>query len=902
MPPVPESSSTPSQAAIANTEAGLAAYKQGDYGRAIALLQQAATLPTNHPLYVKAQMGLTVAYARQGEWQKSLELCQLLGQYPDPEVQAWARRTEAGVAKRACQQAGGGTPVATTYIPASDQSGFVPLEGDPAEWLPEIAGDRAESGFETEANTGFVPFEAVGQTTPVDAPATVAQNSAVMLPETTERGVAESEWVASTATPDVNYQPQWKQAGRAQRWQPLRAAKPSAPTQGLIALALLWVFLRIIPVTEVPLGFTTLPLAHPAAEFVIFLLLLWEFVAGRVNGARLFLLQLVTAIALFAIVRELIYQIPNLFNVLLAQVPFINYSYEIANRPTLLITSVLAVGFVASRWLLDGLLWLVYGMQPLPLQALSRERAEIGRSLQSFCRKRKIPTPALGVLPTQAPFIMSYGCLPRFTRTVVSQGLLDQLAEDEIITLLANEVGQISYRTVPLLSFAMLVLQVPYTIYLFTAEWGNRQIGPLLEQMMAQTNRVPWLAKLNAHLSGNARQRRSQPIAGAYRGLDAALRDLAVLVAALAYGVYRLFRYIPLWLARQRTYYSDRVAAELTGNPNGLTRALLKYAIGTAAVVQAEGKTPYLLEGFDLLPPVGHKQAVSLGSVYPLAPLQPFVEWDWTNPYRNWLVLNESHPPVGDRLRLLALYAQYWKLDTELDFKNPRLPYQSKAVLTGAQWRRLLVQGAPFFGLVFGLALVHLLSWLGYVGGGFNISWLAWLQNDATVRYGLPLIGFSSGIFLRVNPFFPNIPAFGRSRSGEGAIRLKTLLNDPEALPIDADPVYVTGHLIGRSGASNFLSQDWLLQTESGIVRLHVLHAAGPIGNLLNWQRFTALLNQEVSVSGWFRRGAVPWIDVETIRAGNQTVNCQHPIWSTLVASIAAIWGIFQIAFGGTNY
>jgi len=898
MPPVPESSSTPSNAAIANTEAGLAAYKQGDYGRAIALLQQSATLPPNHPLYVKAQMGLTVAYARQGEWQKALELCQLLGQHTDPEVQAWARRTEASVAKRACQQAGGGTPVATTYIPEANQTGFTPLEGDISDWLPESSGDRAESAFETEVNTGFVPFDATTQTTPANPPSTVAQSTAAMVPEATNQVVAESGRVA----PAVSYQPQWKQAGRAQRWQPLRAAKPSSPSQGLVALALLWVFLRIIPVPELPLGFTTLPLAHPVAEFIIFLLLVWEFIAGRVNRTRLFLLQLVTAIALFAIVRELIFQAPNLFNALLAQVPFLNYSYEIANRPTLLIVFVLATGFVASRWLLDGLLWLLYGMQPLSVQSLGRERAEVGRSLQSFCRKCKIPIPALGVLPTQVPLIMSYGCLPRFTRTVVSQGLLDQLAEDEIITLFANEVGQISYWTVPLLSFAMLVLQVPYTIYLLTAEWGNRQIGPLLEQMVAQTNRVPWLAKVNARLSRKARQRRPQPIAGAYRGIDSGLRDLAVLVAALAYGLYRLFRYIPLWLSRQRTYYSDRIAAELTGNPNGFTRALLRYAIGTAATVQAEGKTPYLLEGFDLLSPIGHKQAVSLGSVYPLAPLQPFLEWDWTNPYRNWLVLNESHPPVGDRLRLQALYAQYWKLDTELDFKNPRLPYQSKAVLTGAQWRRLLLQGAPFFGLIFGLALVQFLSWLGYVGGGFNISWLAWLQNDATVRYGLPLVGFSSGIFLRVNPFFPNIPAFGRSRSTEGAIRLKALLTDPEALPIDADPVYLTGKLMGRSGASNFLSQDWLLQTESGIVRLHVLHAAGPIGNLLNWQRFTALLNQEVSVSGWFRRGAVPWIDVETIRTGSQTVNCQHPIWSTLVASVAAVWGIFQIAFGGTNY
>jgi hypothetical protein len=86
-----------------------------------------------------------------------------------------------------------------------------------------------------------------------------------------------------------------------------------------------------------------------------------------------------------------------------------------------------------------------------------------------------------------------------------------------------------------------------------------------------------------------------------------------------------------------------------------------------------------------------------------------------------------------------------------------------------------------------------------------------------------------------------------------------------------------------------------LLQTATGIVRLHWLSTWGPIGNLLTQAvRPTALLNQDVIVTGWFRRGATPWIDVETIRtAGGRVSRSGHPIWSTILGTIAAAWGLY---------
>ena len=83
--------------------------------------------------------------------------------------------------------------------------------------------------------------------------------------------------------------------------------------------------------------------------------------------------------------------------------------------------------------------------------------------------------PTLGMLPTAAPVAFSYGCLPHVTRTVVSQGLLEQLADDEIATIYASEVGHISQFDVPLLSLVMVLIQIPYTLYWQISDWGDRK-------------------------------------------------------------------------------------------------------------------------------------------------------------------------------------------------------------------------------------------------------------------------------------------------------------------------------------------------------------------------------------------------------------------------------------------
>ncbi len=84
-------------------------------------------------------------------------------------------------------------------------------------------------------------------------------------------------------------------------------------------------------------------------------------------------------------------------------------------------------------------------MQPLSSDTLSTHSPEAIRVLQRYCRQQRWSLPRLAILPTSVPMALTYGNLPRTARIVVSQGLLEQLADDEIANSSGEKAGIPSY-------------------------------------------------------------------------------------------------------------------------------------------------------------------------------------------------------------------------------------------------------------------------------------------------------------------------------------------------------------------------------------------------------------------------------------------------------------------------
>jgi Zn-dependent protease with chaperone function len=800
MASVPDSSKPGRATDQSLLEIGLAALKQGQYSDAITSLEAVVQNQPEQGVGLKAQMGLVSAYEKVGEPAKAIALCQTLSRHPNAQMKAWAMRNLATLTKR--------YPQAIASALETDQTGFVLLDSPPQPAARESVRQRAP----LPPKQPLVQNEdSLADASPPQPEAPAADPEEIAAPASSV-SVSDSAPGASTVgvtqagfAAEVPYQPGWRQAGRAKHWNPL----------------------------------------------------------GKVQRSRLWLLQAATIAALFLVIWATLSLVMGKTNDILYYTRRVFPPIQAFYRdPTQFILLTLVVLVVAAPWLLDGWFKTFSGLQSLSLSKLAEYSPEASRLIPRLCQSHKIPVPKLWVLPIAEPLSLTYGCLPRFSRIVVSQGLLERLADDEIATIYACELGHVVYRDFIVLSLITIVLLIPFTMYWQLANWGDR-------------------LQRNSTTSSN----------GFLKFIFGFSAAILALLSALAYGAYWLFRLPTLWLARHRTYHSDRFAAEATGNPNGLTRALLKIAIGTAEEVQKKTYTSYLLEALDLLPPLGHRVAVSLGSLYPHTPLESVLQWDCTNPYSSWLAVNHSHPPMGDRLQLLSRYAQHWKLEPELDF-----PKQQRQPLDRNQWQTLLLQGAPFFGVGIGAA-VALLFWLiGGIGGKLGISRIAWIWGDSALLFSWMLLGFGIGTILRFNSFFPDIPvSLQRATANLNSPRLPVLLKNSDTIPLNSQPIYIEGKLLGRQGMGNWLGQDLLLQTTTGIIKLHCFSQLGAIGNLLPQPvRPCELINRPIIATGWFRRSAISWVDVEGIRTtGARRWQGGHQVWSTIIFLIATVLALY---------
>ena len=616
---------------------------------------------------------------------------------------------------------------------------------------------------------------------------------------------------------------------------------------------------------------------------------------------QLWIGQLITVYGLFWLLGFLVKVFLTIINSSLVNLPLLEPIQLFYQDPSLIIIVFLIICLITSPWLLDFLLQQAYGLENLRLSKLASQHPETAKTLQKACRQRKLPLPSLGILPTKTPIILTYGNLPRTARIVVSQGLIEQLTDAELATIYATQIGYIIHRHFILMSSATTLLQIPYTLY-----WQIALVGEKFHQRLGEKSKQ---GKQGKNTRSNyqvflSRGFNIQSILYLIQTkIPAVVLFTTTVLSALCYSLYWLLRLPILWLSRTRVYYGDRLAAEITGNPNALTRALLKISISTGYHIQQHQHTSWLLESFDLLTSVGHRQALSLGTLPDYTPLEEMMAWECVNPYRHWLKLTNSHPLMGERLYLLCRYAYVWKVQPELDLPTlapPARTYQAKLKKALNSYRALpILQSAFLSGLLFGVMARSILWIIGiicdWLSDRVSLWWLIWLHNGESIPFicACILAAFSLSIIIWINGYFPDI----KTSSLRQESRLPDLLANRDSLPPDGQGVRLTGKLLGRQGISNGLAQDLLLQTDTGTIKLHLYSRFGPLGNLFaSKTNFQDCLNQTVTVKGWLRRGSTPWIDIDTmaIKDGS-SIESGYPIWVTGLAITAAILATYLI-------
>ncbi len=754
---------------------GLAALKKEDYRTAKIILENVAARDNDTNKSLQAQVGLVVAYSRSDEIEMAIAVCESLIQSNNSQIQQWAENSLKQLRKK--------YPDKHKKLRST---GFVAFES------PEDELEDKKSEFSSITTPTPTP--------PPPPPPPLFSNSAIENNSTSEetpvqrkkkpRGgeivpVSTANSSSNSTNRNINSNIHWRLGGRAKVWQPLPKAK-------------------------------------------------------LIKSIHLPLLGIGTFVALFCMVRALLELVMQLINNILVALPFLEpiqflYKYK---DPTYFVLGIFIVILAVSPWFLDWLLSKFYRNKELSRETLNTYSHEAVRVLQRYCQPRGWSLPKLGILPMAAPVAFTVGYLPRNARIIVSQGLLEQLKDDEIAAIIASQLGQIGRVDCAVMSVILSVTIPIYKLYQLISQQGDNI---------------------------------SNRIGGTVVGI----------IGNCIYGIWYLLTLTGLWLSRSRVFLSDKIGAEVTGNPNALIRGLLKISIVTASDIANKKQTSWQLESLNLLIPVSHKQSLWLGSIAPNTTFESLLMWDYLNPYRKWFAATNSHPLMGMRLQKLCKLARYWHLEPEV-YLVPQQPLKVKR-------ESFLLQIAPYLGILVGAGSA-LLFWLGWQAlFALHLINLEWIYDNWDYVTGFMLIAFSIGILIRMNSLFANIDSKNLQKSES----IVELLTNPTALPIDSTPVELSGKLLGRRGSSNYLGQDLILQVGNSLVKLH--HVSW-LGQSLNPQDF---IGKEVSVTGWLRRGATPHVDIQTLKTQSGIrVNSPHPIWSTILSVAAFAWGAYIVLTG----
>jgi Zn-dependent protease with chaperone function/tetratricopeptide (TPR) repeat protein len=487
--------------------------------------------------------------------------------------------------------------------------------------------------------------------------------------------------------------------------------------------------------------------------------------------------------------------------------------------------------FFLSPFIMDLIQGWLYGTRWMSLSEVERYSPETGRILREVCQQKNLKQPRLGIIEDQNPTAFTYGSLPDSARLVVSRGLFTYLDDDEIATVYAHELGHIVHWDFAVMTLASTLVQIAYLLYVY---------------IDAIADRVD-----NSQVKSSARG-----------------------ITIMAYVFYIVGEYLLLYLSRTREYYADHFAAEVTGNPNGLSRALVKIAYGILEEGKRSKEPSKVLQGTRALGIADPKSAAFTGTAYRVASEPQKIGrvflWDMFNPWAWWMELNSTHPLTGKRVRALSTYAEQLGLDTEFDM--------SVVMREGRSLNKKKLYGS-FATDVIVLWADKVLGFVGLlIGAAFAV-----VNRNPGLALSPALIGFGLGTLLKMVFMYPD---FNRAPETD----VLALMSDPYASPLRGRAVKLAGIVIGRGDAGYKFGSDLKMQDSTGMIYLHYTSRFGPLGNFLfGMSQADSFVSREVSVVGWFRRGIMPWIDLVKMDCPSKWNVTSHPRFWLLVLGIGSI-------------
>ncbi|UCE13247.1 MAG: M48 family metalloprotease [Candidatus Heimdallarchaeota archaeon] len=547
---------------------------------------------------------------------------------------------------------------------------------------------------------------------------------------------------------------------------------------------------------------------------------------------------------------------------------FAGYEYLIIVFPVIIAFIILGIQFLISPWIMDLCISWVYDATKYPVEELP---ANIRDFLYQQMELHNFSLKWVAIIHDNNPNAFTYGHTKKRARMAITEGILNYLDEDEQLAVVAHECGHIVHRDFIFMTIAAAIPLICYVFY--QGLWTFARVSTTSDD-------------------------------------DAAKVGLAAGVVAIgAWIAYYISHFFVLLLSRIREYYADGFSAEATGDPGALSRSLVKIAYGmikadaeVSAKVSDKGATATErkqaarqgafmtgMSSLGIFDVTGAKNlamsAYGRGMELNDEAVAQAAQWDLSNPWGGFLELFSTHPLPAKRILSLN------KMQEEQGFE-PEFPGMGKVKLPESLWDEFLVD--LFLAYVAPL-LFFILPLIGYL--------LVWFVGNGTYD---PLIGAGVGLLLfaliwkwRRNEKYPKI------RDSDPTVTVVHCLTDMtknsyyEVSPLRGKKAVFEGRVVGRGVPGYFLSEDLVIQDETGILTLDYSPLLSCMSCFFALFQVPGLQGRMVKAYGWYHRTPSPVLSIwKIVTEDGQVFKNRWSGANWLFMWIVILIGLFVLATG----
>ncbi len=187
------------------------------------------------------------------------------------------------------------------------------------------------------------------------------------------------------------------------------------------------------------------------------------------------------------------------------------------------------------------------------------ENPWLERTVKELTDKTGLPMPKLATVPNNTPNAFTFGRTTSSATLAVHEGLLRQLNENEVKTVIAHELGHIKHKDYIVMTVLSALPLIAYYIAQITLYAGAFSGG----------------------------RRNDKDNSGA----------ILLVIGVISFAIYIITFLIVMRLSRLREHYADAFSAYVTGSPRGLESALAKITYGLSISPKApEGARAFYIE------------------------------------------------------------------------------------------------------------------------------------------------------------------------------------------------------------------------------------------------------------------------------------------------------------------